>query len=95
MIEAWVVAFTLVAARVGTFVVILPFFGSRSVPQLVRLGLTFALSLVWFNPALVPGCRAMVGHRGSGLGWPLPMKHCWRRTGFCLWVIFRAGAHRG
>lgn len=49
MIGNLVLAFTLVLARVGTFVTVFPLFGSQNVPRLVKVGLTFALTVVWFT----------------------------------------------
>lgn len=43
------VSFSLIFARVATFVAILPLFGSRQVPRLVKVGLAFALASVWFG----------------------------------------------
>lgn len=47
--EAWVVSFSLILARVAAFVATLPLFGSRQVPRVVKAGLAFALACVWFG----------------------------------------------
>ena len=52
MIEVWVAAFSLVLARVGTFVAALPLFGGNDVPRLVKIGLAFGLASLWFTPSL-------------------------------------------
>jgi flagellar biosynthetic protein FliR len=48
MIQVWIVLFALILARVGTFVGVLPLFGSSQVPRIVKVGLAMALSLPWF-----------------------------------------------
>jgi flagellar biosynthetic protein FliR len=48
---AWIVLFTLVLARVGMFVAVMPLFGSRNVPRLVKAGLAFGLTVLWLGPA--------------------------------------------
>lgn len=47
--EAWAVSFSLILARVGAFVAVQPIFGGRQVPRLVKVGLTFALAVFWFE----------------------------------------------
>jgi flagellar biosynthetic protein FliR len=49
VIESWVVSFSLIVARVGTFVAILPLFGSRQAPGLVKVGLALGLASLWFG----------------------------------------------
>jgi flagellar biosynthetic protein FliR len=49
-----VVLFSLVLARVGAFVAVLPLFGGTNVPRLVKAGLAFALATLWFGNA-IPG----------------------------------------
>ncbi len=55
MITTWVVSFSLILARVGTFVTVLPLFGTNSVPRMVRVGLAVALTLFWFDFSKAPG----------------------------------------
>jgi flagellar biosynthetic protein FliR len=47
--EAYVIAFTLLLARVATFVAVQPVFGGRSTPRLVKVGLAVALTVMWFG----------------------------------------------
>jgi len=49
LIESWVLSLSLIFARVGTFVAVLPLFGSRQVPRLVKVGLAFGLASLWFG----------------------------------------------
>jgi flagellar biosynthetic protein FliR len=48
VIEWWIVSFSLILARVGTFVAALPFLGGRLVPRSIKVGLTVSLSSMWF-----------------------------------------------
>jgi len=48
MIELWVVSFSLILARAGTFVAIVPVLGGANVPKMVKIGLAFALATLWF-----------------------------------------------
>jgi flagellar biosynthetic protein FliR len=48
VIEAWLVSFSLILARVATFVVALPLLGSRLVPRSIKVGLTVSLTSMWF-----------------------------------------------
>jgi flagellar biosynthetic protein FliR len=47
MIEAWIVSFSLILARTGTFVAALPYLGGNAVPRTVKVGLVVALSFFW------------------------------------------------
>lgn len=49
MIEVLVVSFTLMLARVGTFLTLVPLLGGRNVPRLVKVGLALALTVLWFG----------------------------------------------
>ncbi len=49
MIEVLVVSFSLILARVGTFVTLVPVLGGRNVPRLVKVGFTLALTVLWFS----------------------------------------------
>jgi flagellar biosynthetic protein FliR len=44
-----VLLFSLILARVGAFVTVLPLFGGATVPRLVKAGLAFALATLWFG----------------------------------------------
>jgi flagellar biosynthetic protein FliR len=48
VIETCIVSFSLILARVGTFVAALPFLGGRLVPRTVKVGLTVSLASMWF-----------------------------------------------
>jgi flagellar biosynthetic protein FliR len=50
----WVVAFSLVLARVATFVGVLPLFGGRDVPRTVKAVLALTLTCSWFDFAALP-----------------------------------------
>lgn len=52
MIAALVVSFSLVLARVGTLVSVMPLFGGSYAPRTVRIGLAMALSVLWFDFSL-------------------------------------------
>ncbi len=47
-----IVLFSLILTRVGAFVAVLPLFGASNVPRLVKAGLAFALTTVWFGNVL-------------------------------------------
>jgi flagellar biosynthesis protein FliR len=50
---AWV-SFSLLLARVTTFVALMPIFGGTKVPRMIKVGLAIALTLTWIDvPALV------------------------------------------
>lgn len=49
MTEALVVSYTLVLARVGTFVAVLPVLGGAAVPRMVKAGLALALTTFLFT----------------------------------------------
>src|SRR5262249_30190056 len=49
VIEALGLSFALTLARVGSFVALLPLLGVRRMPRLVKLGLTVALTVLWFG----------------------------------------------
>ncbi len=49
MIQLWAISFTLILVRVGTFVTIMPLFGSQNVPRTVKVGFTLALTVLWFT----------------------------------------------
>lgn len=64
-IETWAV-FLMVLVRSATLIAVLPFFGSRSVPNLVKAGLSLSLALllspvVKLDPALLPHDLAGTG----------------------------------
>lgn len=44
-----VVYFSLLLARVGTFIAILPILGGQTVPRLVKMGLALSLTCMWFG----------------------------------------------
>ncbi len=48
--ELFVWCFCLVLARVASFVTFLPLFGTLGMPKLVKVGLVFALTMVWYVP---------------------------------------------
>ncbi len=49
MIQTWVVAYSLILARVGTLVATFPLFGGQYVPKFVKVGLSVALAVLWFT----------------------------------------------
>ena len=49
--EALVVAFSLVLARVAGFIAVLPVLGGSSLPHLVKTALVLTLTVSWFDPA--------------------------------------------
>jgi flagellar biosynthesis protein FliR len=57
--------FSLYLARVGAFVAVLPQWGGVSLPKLVKVGLTLALTCFWFGSGIgrIPA-SAWVGHTG-------------------------------
>lgn len=64
-----VVYFSLVLARVGTFVGVLPLYGTSPVPRLVRVGLAFSLTLLYMGslfPALPTG---QLAEQAATLSW--------------------------
>jgi flagellar biosynthetic protein FliR len=50
----YVVFFTLVLTRVGTFVAVMPLFSGRGTPRIVRVGLAMALAVFWVTTLQVP-----------------------------------------
>lgn len=42
--------FCLILARVGTFIALVPLFGSHGLPRTIKAGLALTLTLVWFLP---------------------------------------------
>jgi flagellar biosynthetic protein FliR len=66
-----VLYFSLVLARVGAFVGVLPLFGTTPVPRLVRVGLAFSLTLLYMGnlfPALPAGKLA---DQAATLSWAI------------------------
>lgn len=49
LLEAWALAFTLILVRVSTFVAVMPLFGGRNLPRMVKIGLSVALTVMWFG----------------------------------------------
>ena len=49
MIEAKAILFMLVLTRVVGFVVAFPLFSSRNLPRTIKVGVTLALSAMWFG----------------------------------------------
>jgi flagellar biosynthetic protein FliR len=64
--EMLVLAVSLLLARVGAFVTVLPAFGGPGLPRMVKVGLTFALTFFWSG-----SWEALLGH--DLLGKPLPI----------------------
>jgi flagellar biosynthetic protein FliR len=54
VIGIWAVSFSLILARVATFVGILPLLGGRNVPRTVKAGLALALTVMWFDFSAIP-----------------------------------------
>jgi flagellar biosynthetic protein FliR len=54
VIQGPVLFFILILSRVGTFVAVMPLFGGRSAPQVVRVGLAMALAVFWFGSLAPP-----------------------------------------
>lgn len=54
-LTAQVLAFSLVLTRVAAFVTVMPVFRRELVPRVVKLGLVFALSLVWWRADTLSG----------------------------------------
>ena len=54
MIGVWAISFSLLLARVATFIGILPLLGGRNVPRSVKAGLALALTVMWFDFSVVP-----------------------------------------
>lgn len=68
MIEAVTVYFSLILARVGTFVAVMPLFADRA-PRMVRAGLALALAVFYFS-AVLPRWDASLATSASASGWP-------------------------
>ena len=64
MIELGVLSFSLVLARVSMFVAMLPLFGGRGVPRLIKVGLAAALSLAWFGEVEPIGAAELLDPTG-------------------------------
>jgi len=48
LIDAWIVAFSLILVRVSLFVGMLPLFGGRNLPRIVKVGMSVGLATMWF-----------------------------------------------
>lgn len=48
-IDAWILSFALILARVGTFVATLPLTGGQNLPRTVKVGLAAGLAMMWFG----------------------------------------------
>lgn len=70
--EGLVLYFSLILARVGTFVAILPLFGSQTLPRMVKVGLAFALAVMYFS--------CFFGE--------IPIGELLRRSGSTSWLAF-------
>jgi flagellar biosynthetic protein FliR len=66
VIESSVILFTLILARTGTFVALMPLFGGRNVPKLVKVGLALALAAMWFGSVSSSGVETIVTHSAAG-----------------------------
>lgn len=55
------VYFSLVLARVGTGVAVMPLLGGPGTPRLVKVGLAFALAVFWFGALEMPDASALDG----------------------------------
>lgn len=71
-VHTWVVAFSLVMARVTAFVMAMPYFGGQALPRTIKVGLVMALSVFWFF-AISPG-----------LAQPISPDHTWFGFGFAI-----------
>jgi flagellar biosynthesis protein FliR len=49
VIQTWIVAYTLILARVGTLVATFPLFGGQYVPKFVKVGFSVSLAALWFT----------------------------------------------
>jgi flagellar biosynthetic protein FliR len=68
VIEVLVVSFSLILARVATFVALLPVLGGNNVPRLVKAGFALALTVLWFGSwQTLPG--QMFLEQGPHLHW--------------------------
>ncbi len=68
-VETWVIAFSLVMARITAFVAAMPYFGGQAVPRSIKAGLVLALSIFWFftiAPGLAHPIAASTGWFGFG-----------------------------
>ncbi|MFK7818287.1 MAG: flagellar biosynthetic protein FliR [Planctomycetaceae bacterium] len=54
LLSQHIIAFMMVLTRVAAFVVVMPIFKREMVPKSVKLGLIFALTLLWCNNYAVP-----------------------------------------
>ena len=61
--------FTLVLARAGTGVMVLPLFGGQNTPRLVRLGFALALAVFWTAKLGLPDV-ATLAHLNA-MAWPM------------------------
>ena len=61
MIESWVISFSLILARTATFVAMLPIFGGRFVPRMVKLGLAVSLAVLWVGSPDISEAAASLG----------------------------------
>ena len=67
MIELWVASFSLILARVGTFIAVLPLFGGQNVPRTVKAGLAICLAVPLFlTYGTVPSAALVARFQGAG-----------------------------
>jgi flagellar biosynthetic protein FliR len=65
MIESTVLSFALILARTGAFVGVLPMLGSHSTPRTVKVGLAFALAVLYFQILGVSAIPEVLTANGS------------------------------
>ncbi len=65
-----VLFFSLVLARVGALVAVMPLFAGQGTPRLVRVGLALGLSIFWFGQIALTAEAAHI-HASGQLGWGL------------------------
>lgn len=57
MIEAWIITFCLIVARVGTFWTVIPLWSQFQPPRTVKVGLVLGLSWFWFLGYAAPAVQ--------------------------------------
>jgi flagellar biosynthetic protein FliR len=67
--ETLVVAFSLVLARVATFIGVLPVLGGSSLPNLVKTTLALTLTVSWFDPASLHLPQGLSVLTGGATSW--------------------------
>lgn len=72
-LDAWILSFALILARVGTFIATFPLTGGRNLPRTVKIGLAAALTVMWFGVFGAEASARFVEVASGGRWFPLAL----------------------